>query len=1015
MSNKSRETATSALKSDVFSPIIPSMKINKALFILPLIILCILALAILYFQNIFLPIKLKEIVSQRSKELINRELSVGQVDYSFLKGFILKNVKLFEKNDPRKDFITAEEVSFQVLLPALFKNQKIIIPSISIKNPYVSVIRHTDKSFNFSDIIEKFNGASSGSSAPILLGGFSLTGGQINFTGQKNDGELRKALQNIHAKANLSVKGSVDFSVGGRIRENTEPFPAFTAQGKYHFADKKLTLKTNISAMPSRYIRLFLPDEQTIRFEFQIKTAGLSLTLNKTELSVSGAMDINSPEFHLAQESIFANHFTAAHFQLQKMEDKWRISGDWSGTDAYFKNHNQKYQRFDISASSFIFERDNANTKIQGNFVLKDINVDLGYKVAGEFEARGLRANVDGRDFDLTAALFSKKIHLKYRDTVFDGTIESPDTHIVFKDRAVHLEGRYATARAFIDLQEKFQITGAWASRVSLRTSPDAPAVYQGEVDFQRTSIKGIPHIDNLTNVQGRTNFSNDKAETQRLSFDTLGSSFTISGTARDFKDPQMDVRFNSNNVDLKKIFALVSLFNKDLKLSPSGSASIEGRFRGRTSAAKNGRLNIKAVLKNASLEGPPLPFPISNMTGTVSGDNKKFIFENLKGTVQKNDYTLNGTLNDLKNPALNITLVSSSINLTSQLKIANDPAAPSVKIIAISSLRGYYLNTPLDVQGSIALKNGTRQLNLEGHTDLELADLSALLPQLAEKIKPLNPGGLLKTNFTLRGPADNWTDWDVSIDSQSERLLLWGLKFEGVGLRFTQRDKKITDCSITSKLYAGDLNISSSADLDDDDLPFDLTLSLENTDLEKLKNDTGLKNRPLSGKIFSSLNLSGHLQDGSGLSGEGTLSVKEGNLAQMTIFKGLINALLPKEFQSVNFTSGTMGFEVRERKVSTSNLTLFSEQVTLAGRGSIDFDQNIKFLIEPKFSEIALTESQSLRTPVASVMNIANQFVDMEMTGTLSKPVFTPKPRPGKVLNKVKDALIDGLENIFQ
>ena len=76
------------------------MKINKALFILPLIILCILALAILYFQNIFLPIKLKEIVSQRSKELINRELSVGQVDYSFLKGFILKNVKLFEKNDP---------------------------------------------------------------------------------------------------------------------------------------------------------------------------------------------------------------------------------------------------------------------------------------------------------------------------------------------------------------------------------------------------------------------------------------------------------------------------------------------------------------------------------------------------------------------------------------------------------------------------------------------------------------------------------------------------------------------------------------------------------------------------------------------------------------------------------------------------------------------------------------------------------------------------------------------------
>src|SRR3989338_9049513 len=83
------------------------MKTNKTLFIFLLSILCLLALAILYFQNIFLPVKLKKILSQKSNEWISREFGVGQVDYSLIKGFILKDVKLFEKDVPGTDLMAA--------------------------------------------------------------------------------------------------------------------------------------------------------------------------------------------------------------------------------------------------------------------------------------------------------------------------------------------------------------------------------------------------------------------------------------------------------------------------------------------------------------------------------------------------------------------------------------------------------------------------------------------------------------------------------------------------------------------------------------------------------------------------------------------------------------------------------------------------------------------------------------------------------------------------------------------
>ena len=215
------------------------MRWDKKFLLIPLFFFASAMLSILYLQNVFFPLKFREIATQKAEELFHRRLTIKQVDYSFFQGFILSRVTLSEKDNPDKIFFTAAGLRIQAPLPLILKSKKIIIPFLEIKSPHLEITRFADKSFNFSDITAKLNtqNRDNKKSPPILLGGLSITQGEIVYTDKTVPESLKKTVQNINVKANLTLKASIDFSLEGQIPESVASFSSLAIKGRYSLMD----------------------------------------------------------------------------------------------------------------------------------------------------------------------------------------------------------------------------------------------------------------------------------------------------------------------------------------------------------------------------------------------------------------------------------------------------------------------------------------------------------------------------------------------------------------------------------------------------------------------------------------------------------------------------------------------------------------------------------------------------------------------------------------------------------
>src|SRR3989338_9426619 len=114
---------------------------KKRLLSTVLILTILIAVAFVYINRFFLPVKAKDIVIQKLQDILQRPVKIEAMHLSLMKGFLASNIAVFEKDDPQKFFLTIDEISFRFFIPNLFKNQSIIIPSLNIKNPNIHIQR----------------------------------------------------------------------------------------------------------------------------------------------------------------------------------------------------------------------------------------------------------------------------------------------------------------------------------------------------------------------------------------------------------------------------------------------------------------------------------------------------------------------------------------------------------------------------------------------------------------------------------------------------------------------------------------------------------------------------------------------------------------------------------------------------------------------------------------------------------------------------------------------------------
>ncbi len=162
----------------------------------------------LYVKSYLQSDKLKALIIPKVEQATGRKVAIDAINVSIFSGISVQGLHLKEK-DGAKDFVAAREFVLKYDLMSLL-SKKLVINSIQLVDPALSVTRDDNGRFNFDDIIEHMKaGKKSEEPKPESSGGipFSIIADKIGISNAKVEfADTRKELPNVTAVSDAELK-----------------------------------------------------------------------------------------------------------------------------------------------------------------------------------------------------------------------------------------------------------------------------------------------------------------------------------------------------------------------------------------------------------------------------------------------------------------------------------------------------------------------------------------------------------------------------------------------------------------------------------------------------------------------------------------------------------------------------------------------------------------------------------------------------------------------------------------
>ncbi len=213
-----------------------------------------------------------------------------------------------------------------------------------------------------------------------------------------------------------------------------------------------------------------------------------------------------------------------------------------------------------------------------------------------------------------------------------------------------------------------------------------------------------------------------------------------------------------------------------------------------------------------------------------------------------------------------------------------------------------------------------------------------------------------------------------------------WGLVAEDVVGRFEVTDQDVLSFpEVSARFSGGRLRGSGTLDLADDE--YRLSLAAEDLDFGRLHASLVTKYEPgtVAGWMQGDLRARGRLHDPDSFLGEGQFSVRGGNFWETNTFEQILKVLTLSRGQDAHQRVET-SFTVKDKVVRFDPLAIQSDVLSLAGSGTVRFNERIRFELRPvpvglgMFGQVLDTLKEEL-------------LVKLEVRGTLDDPRVTAIP----------------------
>ncbi len=473
------------------------------------------------------------------------------------------------------------------------------------------------------------------------------------------------------------------------------------------------------------------------------------------------------------------------------------------------------------------------------------------------------------------------------------------------------------------------------------------------------------------------------------------GQSFTAHGSLQTVQEPSLDLQVEAT-LDLPSLQMLPSaapLLKYGRALS--GKGSLQWTLRG--PLGKGLPLDYAALgrLEHTSLKLDAMTQPIEEVRGTFSVRPGQFLLQDVEGFYDKEPFRLKAGLDDFQHPQLSLTLSHRGQEIEAQFRVSGEDLQPFHAALR----RGA---TDISFEGAV---NHYRDPSIDGTLNVKgpLQELTSLLPQAKPQVEQLHLKGDLNGQFQVNGPLKKPEQLSLQGTVTLPRLSFKELSFKEIETRLRYADQKIVLSDLTAQAYGGTVAGTFSRGLSDP-FPFTIQTEFRGIQLERLLPTVSHRMRKVEGTLNGKLLLDGEAANTGTIVGDGSFEIRDGNLYQAPILKGLFGAwgpivgtLYPELDEWVVLKEAAATCHIANRAIRTEDFQVTGDRLILYASGQIDFDQTLGFDVWLRFTDPAIIERGSNLSKLKNILVDETGMLGGKVTvkGTLSNPKFRYKSLP--------------------
>ena len=554
---------------------------------------------------------------------------------------------------------------------------------------------------------------------------------------------------------------------------------------------------------------------------------------------------------------------------------------------------------------------------------------------------------------------------------------------IKFKDDSI--QGELEVDNANLSLQKE-KITAQLNSMLKARfqySFKEKQLGFSGKATLANSKIMGMESVGPVEAINGEIAFDNSGIYTEKLNAFIWGVLVESRASLVNFTDPLLNIHLFST----LRLDSLQRLLKEKLNFTLAGNMKGQGKLTLAilTKIPSADSLQISGYLDvfNGEFKLEKTLSTFDDIYGRIEFSSNQLRWSDLRFMFDKKLYASKCVITDFQSPGVQLWLSSDDLNLESILAV-------NKKLVKVSKLDGTYLNTQFAITGDVDIsEENNLKTDLGGSLNLDLEDLRAFAGKFREKLDKAKPKGLVHCQFVLNGNPSDIKSCSIEAKVSGPKVYAYGLEARDFFLNYSQEEGKGDIPLVHFAMYDGSIDASASLDFKARAQPYWVSFDMKGVKIEKLKLDTPAKDKDISGTLQAQATLNGFSNDLEKLTGAGKIFITEGNLWQLNLFKGLGSLLFVKDFANIVFKEGDCSFILKDKVISTDELSLRSDIVNLTGPVKVGFNGSIdaSFNVEVVSEMVPLTGS--FRDVTTAIVGKAGRFGVIKIGGTLKEPNY--------------------------